>query len=182
MADDLAFAAAFLDEARRSFRGYKRLADGALAQVDDRGFFHVPDPESNSIAILVKHISGNLRSRWTDFLTTDGEKPDRNRDTEFEIYEQDAKRLTDYWQRAYSVLFATMDSLTEDDLLKTVTIRQEPHTVIQAIQRQIAHYGYHIGQIVGLAKQIKGSDWKTLSIPRGKSEEYLHGKFVPPKG
>jgi len=168
----------FLDQSRKVFRAQKELADKSIVQLSDAELFWQPDTESNSIAITMKHLAGNMVSRWTDFLTTDGEKTDRNRDSEFEIYEQDAKRLKAYWEHGYSVFFESLDSLTEDDLFKTVFIRREPHSVIQAIQRQIAHYGYHIGQIVYVAKQIKGSDWKTLSIPRGKSEEYLHGKFV----
>jgi hypothetical protein len=171
----------FLDQSRKVFRSQKELADKSIAQLLDSELFWQPYTESNSIAIIMKHLAGNMVSRWTDFLTTDGEKPDRNRDSEFEIYEQEGKRLKAYWESSYSLFFATLDSLTEDDLLKTVFIRSEPHSVIQAIQRQLSHYGYHIGQIVFVAKQIKGSGWKTLSIPRGKSEEYLHGKFVAPK-
>jgi uncharacterized damage-inducible protein DinB len=171
----------FLDQSRKIFRSQKDLADKAIAQLSDAELFWQPDPESNSVAINMKHLAGNMISRWTDFLTTDGEKPDRHRDGEFEIAEDDIHSLRKYWDRGYAVFFNTIDSLTEDDLLKTVTIRNEPHTVIQAIQRQVSHYGYHVGQIVALAKHINGENWQTLSIPRGKSEEYLHGKFVPPK-
>jgi hypothetical protein len=171
----------FLDQSRHVFRSQKELADKSIAQLPNTDLFWQPDAESNSIAIIMKHLAGNMISRWTDFLTSDGEKPHRNRDSEFEIYEQDAKRLKDYWERAYGVFFTTLDSLNEDDLLKIVTIRKEPHTVIQAIQRQLSHYGYHIGQIVYIAKQIKGSAWQTLSIPRGKSEEYLQGKIAGQK-
>jgi len=171
----------FLNQSRKVFRSQKDLADKAIAQLSDKDLLWQPDPETNSIAINMKHLAGNMISRWTDFLTTDGEKPDRNRDGEFIISENDIKGLHDYWERGYSVFFKTLDSLTEDDLLKTITIRSEPHSVIQAIQRQISHYGYHVGQIVGLAKQIRVSEWKTLTIPRGKSEEYLATKFVPPK-
>jgi hypothetical protein len=171
----------FLDQSRKIFRSQKELADKAISQLSDADLFWQPDAESNDIAINMKHLAGNMISRWTDFLTTDGEKPDRHRDSEFEISEKDAKALKDYWERGYSVFFKTLDSLTEADLLKTITIRQEPHSVIQALVRQISHYGYHVGQIVGLAKQIKVADWKTLTIPRGKSEEYLSTKFVPAK-
>jgi hypothetical protein len=168
----------FLDQSQKIFRSQKELADKSISQVSAEELFWQPDPESNSIAINMKHLAGNMISRWTDFLISDGEKPDRHRDNEFEIDSKDAKALKEYWERGYSVFFQTLDSLTEADLLKTIYIRQEPHTVIQAIIRQISHYGYHVGQIVGLAKQIKISDWKTLTIPRGKSEEYLR---VPPK-
>jgi hypothetical protein len=168
----------FLDQSRKVFRSQKDLADKAIAQLSDAELFWQPDPESNSVAVNMKHLAGNMVSRWTDFLTSDGEKPDRNRDSEFEIYEQDADRLRAYWERGYSVFFATLDSLSEADLLKKVAIRSEPHTVIQAIQRQLSHYGYHIGQIVALAKHINGENWKTLSIPRGKSDEYLAVKFT----
>jgi hypothetical protein len=163
----------FLDQSKKIFRSQKEGADKAIAQLSEDQLFWQPDAETNSIAINMKHLAGNMISRWTDFLTTDGEKPDRHRDSEFEINDKNAQALKEYWERGYSVFFATLNSLSEDDLLKTVYIRREPHTVMQAIIRQISHYGYHIGQIIGLAKQIKVSDWKTLSIPRGKSEEYL---------
>jgi hypothetical protein len=163
----------FLDQSRKVFRMQKDGADKAMIQLSDAELFWQPDPETNSIAINMKHMAGNMISRWTDFLTTDGEKPDRHRDSEFEIDTKDAKALKEYWERGYSVFFQTINSLAEVDLLKTVYIRREPHTVIQAIQRQVSHYGYHVGQIVGLAKQIKVGDWKTLTIPRGKSDEYL---------
>ena len=172
----------FLDQSRKVFRSQKDLADRSIDQLSDAELLWQADPESNSVAINMKHLAGNMISRWTDFLTTDGEKPDRNRDGEFEIDADDIQSLRTYWERGYSVFFATLDSLTEADLLKTITIRNEPHTVIHAIQRQISHYGYHVGQIVGLAKHINGENWKTLTIPRGKSEEYLNKKFVPPKG
>jgi hypothetical protein len=171
----------FLDQSRKVFRSQKDLADKAIAQLSDAELFWQPDPESNSVAINMKHLAGNMISRWTDFLTTDGEKPDRHRDGEFEIAENDIQILRNYWDRGYAVFFNSIDSLTEDDLLKIVTIRNEPHTVIQAIQRQVSHYGYHIGQIVALAKHINGENWTTLSIPRGKSEEYLNAKFVAKK-
>ena len=172
----------FLDQSRKVFRSQKDLADKAIVQLTDADLLWQPDAETNSIAINMKHIAGNMISRWTDFLTSDGEKPDRNRDGEFIVDENGIGGLHEYWERGYSVFFSMIDSLIEADLLKTVMIRSEPHSVIQAIQRQLSHYGYHIGQIVALAKQIKGSEWKTLSIPRGQSEEYLHGKFVPQKG
>jgi uncharacterized damage-inducible protein DinB len=171
----------FLDQSRKVFRSQKDLADKAIAQLSDTELMWQPDSESNNVAINMKHLAGNMISRWTDFLTTDGEKPDRNRDGEFEIAKDDIHSLQSYWERGYSVFFGTLESLTEDDLLKTVTIRNEHHTVIQAIQRQVSHYGYHVGQIVALAKHLNGENWKTLTIPRGKSAEYLNQKFVTPK-
>jgi hypothetical protein len=163
----------YLDEAFRSLRGHKRLADGAIAQLTDEQFFAAPDAESNSVAIIVKHMAGNMRSRFTDFLTSDGEKPDRNRDREFVIH-ADAKRneVLTSWEQNWHLVFDTLNSLHADDLGRTVTIRGEPHSVLQAINRQVAHYAYHVGQIVYLAKHWKGRDWKSLSVPKGQSEQY----------
>ena len=169
----------FLDQSKKVFRSQKDLADRSIAQLEDADLLWQPDAETNSVAINMKHLAGNMISRWTDFLTTDGEKTDRDRDSEFLITSADIQALRDYWERGYKVFFDSLDSLTEADLLKTVTIRGEPHTVIQAIQRQVSHYGYHVGQIAGLAKQIKVNNWKTLTIPRGKSAEFLNPKFVP---
>jgi hypothetical protein len=166
-------AAQYLDEAHRQMRGHKRLAEGAMAQLKDEELFFKPDAESNSIAIMVKHMSGNMRSRFTDFLTTDGEKPDRHRDQEFELNSTTKRAdLTIWWEQGWSLVFAAIESLKPDDLIRTVTIRGEAHTVLQAINRQIAHYAYHTGQIVFLAKHIRSSKWRTLSIPRGKSEKF----------
>lgn len=171
MADSL--ASLYLTDMRRIFRQYKTMADRALAQVNDDEFFARTDPECNNLAILVKHMAGNLRSRWTDFLTADGEKPDRNRDSEFELYAEDSRSaLMQRWEEGWQILFAEMDALTEGDLTATITIRQELHGVAQAINRQIAHYSYHVGQIVFLAKQWKRGDWQTLSIPRGESAQF----------
>ena len=164
---------AYLDEARRSFRGYKRMAEGAMAQLTDDEFFRLIDPDANSVAIIVKHMVGNMRSRFTDFLTSDGEKPDRHRDTEFEINAGTTRaEVMSGWDNGWQIVFAAIDPLTGEDLGRTVTIRNEPHSVLQAIHRQSLHYGYHIGQIVFLAKHLKGSAWKSLSIPKGKSEEF----------
>ena len=162
--------AMYIDEAFRSLRGHKRLADGAMAQLSDEQFFALPDAESNSVAIVVKHMAGNMRSRFTDFLTTDGEKPDRNRDQEF-IIAADATRaeILDAWEENWQLVFDTLNGLSVDDLAREVTIRSEPHTVLQAVNRQVAHYAYHVGQIVFLAKHWKGSEWKTLSVPKGQS-------------
>jgi Protein of unknown function (DUF1572) len=163
----------YLEEARRQFRGNKRLAEGAIAQLKDEQLFVTLDPESNSIAIIVKHLAGNMRSRFTDFLTTDGEKPDRNRDQEFEITSTTTRaEVMRWWEQGWGHVFSAIEALKPEDLTRTVTIRGEPHTVLQAINRQLAHYAYHIGQIVFLAKHFRSSDWKSLSIPRGKSEEY----------
>ncbi len=167
------FRALYIDEAFRSLRGHKRLADGAIAQLTDEQFFATPDPESNSVAIIMKHLAGNMRSRFTDFLTTDGEKPDRNRDREF-LMHNDAKRaeVLASWEQNWQLVFETLNSLRPEDMDRTVTIRGEPHSVLQAINRQVAHYAYHVGQIVFLAKHLKGAQWKTLSVPKGQSEPY----------
>lgn len=163
----------FLENSRREFRGVKALADKAIAQLDDAQFFAAPDAESNSVAINVKHVAGNLRSRWTDFLTTDGEKPDRHRDTEFEIGPEDTRAaLQQRWEAGWAVLFAALEPLSPADCLRTVLIRGEPHTVVQAVQRQLTHYGYHAGQIVFLAKQHRVAAWNTLSVPRRQSAEF----------
>lgn len=173
MPDDRSFALAYAEEAFRSFRGYKRMADGTFAQLDDRGFFYLPDPESNSIAILVKHIAGNLRSRWTDFLTTDGEKPDRHRDQEFVLTAADTREeLMRRWEASFETVFSTLKGLKPEDFDKTIYIRSEPHSIIQAINRSVNHIAGHISQIVFLGKLVRGAEWKTLSIPRGKSAEY----------
>ena len=162
-----------LEDARREFRSLRRLADRALEQVSDSDFFATLDAESNSLAVLVKHLGGNLRSRWTDFLASDGEKPDRRRDTEFELDAADTRaNLRARWEAGWQALFDTLESLTPADLERVVTIRGEPHTVIKALHRGLAHAGVHIGQIVMLAKHWNGPEWKTLSVPRGKSEEF----------
>ena len=172
-------AAHYLDEARRQMRGHERLAEGAMAQLKDEEFFVTLDPESNSVAILVKHMAGNMRSRFTDFLTTDGEKPDRFRDQEFELSPATTRAdVMKWWEEGWSRVFATLEALKPDDVMRTVTIRGEPHTVLQAINRQIAHYAHHCGQILFIAKHLRSHEWKTLSVPRGKSEDY---KIVPPK-
>ena len=163
----------YLEEVRRQFRGHKRLAEGAIAQLKDEELFVALDAESNSVAILVKHLSGNMRSRFTDFLTTDGEKPNRDRDQEFELNSTTTRAdVMRWWEEGWARVFATIEALKPEDVMRTVTIRGEPHTVLQAINRQIAHYAQHIGQIVFLAKHLRSSDWKTLSVPRGKSKEF----------
>jgi hypothetical protein len=167
----------YLDEVRRQFRGHKRLAEGAMAQLKDEELFTAIDSESNSIAILVKHLSGNMRSRFTDFLTTDGEKPDRNRDQEFEMTAATTRAdVMRWWEEGWARLFAAIEALKPEDVMRTVTVRGEPHTVMQAINRQIAHYAQHTGQIVFLAKHLRSGEWKTLSIPRGRSKEFTARK------
>jgi hypothetical protein len=163
----------YLDEVRRQFRGHKRLGEGAMAQLKDEDFFVTLDAESNSIAVIVKHLAGNMRSRFVDFLTSDGEKPDRHRDREFEIGPATTRdEVIGWWETGWGHLFNALESLTPDDVMKTVTIRAEPHTVLQALNRQVAHYAYHVGQIVFLAKRLRSAEWKTLSVPRGKSAEF----------
>jgi hypothetical protein len=172
-------ASHYLDKARRQFRGHKRLGEGAMAQLRDEDVFLTLDSESNSVALLVKHMAGNMRSRFRDFLTSDGEKPDRFRDREFELDSATTRAdVMRWWEEGWAQVFAALDSLQNEDVMKTVTIRNEPHSVLQAINRQIAHYAYHTGQIVFLAKHLRSSGWQTLSIPRGKSEDY---KVNPPK-
>ena len=167
------FAALYLDEIKRQLRGHKRMAESAMAQLSDDEFFATIDPESNSVAVLAKHIAGNAHSRFTDFLASDGEKPDRFRDREFKIdANTNRSEVMRYWEEGWSIVFATIESLNPEDVSKTVTIRQEPHSVLQALNRALAHYAQHIGQIVFLAKHLRSSEWQTLTIPRGKSEEF----------
>ena len=162
----------YLKDVVRVLRGQKKLADGAAAQVSDEEFFRAIDAESNSIALIMKHMAGNMRSRWTDFLTSDGEKPDRHRDSEFVVEGEDRAAITERWEAGWRTLFDTLESLRGVDPMRTVTIRREPHTVVEAVNRQLAHYGQHTGQIVFLAKHLKSSAWQTLSIPRGQSAAF----------
>lgn len=163
----------YLDEVRRQMRQTKRSAEGAINQLNGEDLFATLDPEANSVAILIQHMAGNMRSRFRDFLTTDGEKPDRFRDAEFELKSGTTRAdILRCWEDGWAQLFAALDSLQPEDVMKTVTIRGEPHTVLQAINRQIAHYALHTGQIIFLAKHLRSAEWKTLTIPRGKSEEF----------
>jgi uncharacterized protein DUF1572 len=172
-------AAHYIEEARRQMRGHKRMGENAMAQLKDEEFFVLLDPEANSVAILVKHLAGNMRSRFTDFLTSDGEKPDRFRDREFEVTPPTTRAdVMKWWEDGWACVMRAIDGLKPEDVMRTVTIRGEPHTVLQAVNRQIAHYAQHIGQLVFLAKHLRSSEWRTLSIPRGKSEEF---KKVAPK-
>ncbi|CAM3795963.1 DUF1572 family protein [Mesobacillus thioparans] len=163
---------AYLKLAYDNFQSIKNQAERAMSQLSLEQLHYSPNSESNSIAVIAKHMSGNLKSRFRDFLTTDGEKPDRNRDGEFEGAFRSKEDLLNFWNEGWSVLFETLSKLTEDDLGRTVYIRSEPHNAMQAIQRQIVHQSSHSGQIVYLAKMIKNEEWETLSIPRGKSREF----------
>lgn len=162
----------YLSDSLRSFRNYKKLAERAIEQVSDEEFFATIDEEANSIAVVVKHIAGNLRSRWTDFLTTDGEKDFRDRDTEFEITLDTRESLMEFWETSWQTLFDAIEPLATDDFSRTVTIRGQPHTVVEAINRQLTHYAYHIGQIVFLAKHFRSTEWKTLSVPKNRSADF----------
>jgi uncharacterized protein DUF1572 len=168
----LEFTTSYLRDSIGVFRYYKALAERAMAQVSDEQLFTMLDDESNSIAIVVKHMAGNMRSRWTDFLSTDGEKPDRNRDAEFAEPPTTRAALMAVWEEGWHCMFHALAALTDDDLAHTVTIRGEGHSVMQAINRQLAHYPYHCGQIVLLAKHLNHAGWQSLSVPRGKSEEF----------
>ncbi|MBI4417127.1 MAG: DUF1572 family protein [Ignavibacteriales bacterium] len=172
---------AYLKDCLLQLTKLKSQADRAVAQVDERQFFASLDPESNSIAVIMKHLAGNMRSRWSDFLTTDGEKPDRNRDAEFEpkVGETRASVLAE-WERSWKLALGTIGSLKAGDLERRVMIRGKPHTVLEAINRQLTHYAAHVGQIILLAKHYAGSDWKTLSIPRGQSKQFEVSKDGKP--
>lgn len=159
-------------DAVQSFRNYKKLAERAIEQVSDDEFFRSIDVEANSIAVVVKHLAGNLHSRWSDFLTADGEKADRNRDTEFEVIDDTRESLMQFWESGWQTLFNAIEPLSVEDFSKTITIRGEPHSIVEAINRQLTHYAYHIGQIVLLAKHFRSAEWKTLSVPKKKSAEF----------
>ena len=159
-------------DAIQSFHNYKKMAERAIDQISDKEFFALIDAEANSIAIIVKHLAGNLHSRWTDFLTTDGEKESRKRDTEFELISDTRDSLMQFWESGWKVLFENIKPLTVDDFSRTVPIRGEPHTIVEAINRQLTHYAYHVGQIVLLAKHFRFAYWKTLSVPKNRSAEF----------
>ncbi|UCF09398.1 MAG: DUF1572 family protein [Candidatus Bipolaricaulota bacterium] len=163
----------YLETAQREFRRLKGLADGALAQIDERELLVTLGSGEVSAAILMKHLAGNMLSRWLDFLTTDGEKPHRNRDSEFAVTLADTRpRLTERWERGWGCLFTALEELREEEMSREVLIRGEPHTVLQAIQRQLTHYAYHTGEIVLIAKCLAGPRWKTLSVPKGESRVF----------
>jgi hypothetical protein len=163
----------YIQLAIREFRRTKALADAAVAQVTAEQFFAVPSDGDNSIAVIVKHVGGNLLSRWVDFLISDGEKPGRNRDAEFEIRAGDTQQsIMKQWELGWAALFSALETLDDTALENTVMIRGEPLTVLQAVNRQLTHYSYHVGQIVYVAKHYAGSSWRSLSIPKGKSAEF----------
>jgi len=163
------FSTSYVTDSLALFRQYKSLAERAIAQVSDEQLIQILDPESNSIALIVKHIAGNMRSRWTNFLTSDGEKPDRDRDSEFERPPATRAELLRLWESGWDCVFAAVEPLSEADLVRTVTIRGEAHSVMQAINRQLMHYAMHIGQIVFLAKHFQSDRWNSLSIPKRRS-------------
>jgi Protein of unknown function (DUF1572) len=178
---DSAVGAHYLKDALSQLRKYKKLADDALAQVSDENYFRAPDPESNSVALVVKHLAGNMRSRWRGFRSTDGEKPDRDRDSEFERDAADTRAgLQQRWEAGWGLLFEALAPIREGELLETVEIRGEAHSILEAIQRQLTHYAYHVGQIVFLAKHFAGNRWRSLSIPKGKSREFEVSKSGSP--
>ena len=166
------FLTSYVQDSLSLFAYYKKLADRAMEQISDQDFFRTLDPEANSVAVLVKHIAGNMRSRWTDFMTSDGEKPDRDRDTEFIAESASRADYMKAWHDGWQRVFSALEPLNDSDLSRKVSIRGEPHSVMQAINRQIAHYAHHIGQIVFLCKHFRSAEWKTLSIPRGRSQNF----------
>ncbi|HTW48520.1 MAG TPA: DUF1572 domain-containing protein [Acidobacteriaceae bacterium] len=168
----LQFTTSYLEDALSLFAYYKKLAERAMVQVADEDLFAPIDCEANSIAVIVKHMAGNMRSRWTDFLTTDGEKPNRDRDAEFEAPPATRAELLALWESGWSCLFSALQPLTDADLTRTITIRGEAHSVMQAVNRQLAHYPHHVGQIVLLAKHFACDHWQSLSIPRRRSAEF----------
>jgi uncharacterized damage-inducible protein DinB len=168
----LKFTTSYVEDSIGVFRYYKQLAERAMEQLNDEQLVAVLDDQMNSVAQIVKHMAGNMRSRWTDFLTTDGEKPDRDRDSEFSAPPANRKALIEMWEDGWQTLLSTLESLSDNDLGRTITIRGEAHSVMQAINRQVAHYGYHCGQIVFLAKHLNHESWKCLSVPRGSSAEF----------
>jgi hypothetical protein len=168
----LQFTTSYLEDSLTLFGYYKKLAEGAMGQVTDDQLFKVLDEEMNSIAVVVKHMAGNMRSRWTDFLTSDGEKPNRDRDSEFVDPPRTREALMKLWTEGWDYLFTALEPLSDADLTRTVTIRGEAHSVMQAISRQMAHYAYHCGQIVLLAKHFQHDKWRSLSVPRAKSADF----------
>ncbi len=183
MAEPTMHEALFIDELRAEARRYREWAEQALAQVDDAGFFFTLDAESNSLALIVKHVAGNLRSRWTDFFTADGEKPDRQRDREFELEPEDTRAsLMASWDAGWRCLLDTLDGMSPDDVSRAVVIRAEPHTFTRAALRSLAHTAGHVGQIVLLAKHVSSERWRSISIPRGQSEQMnaiMRERFAP---
>ena len=172
------FREAHLRDILRTYRNYKSLGEKALSQIPDEHLHTELDPGSNSVAVIVKHVAGNLRSRFTDFLTSDGEKPDRDRDGEFEMPERVGRReIVGWWESGWSAALGAIEALRPADLDRTVTIRNEPFTVVEALNRSITHTAYHVGQIVYLARHFAGASWTTLSIPKGMSKQHQQGDF-----
>ncbi|MFP9117247.1 DUF1572 domain-containing protein [Flavobacterium sp. RNTU_13] len=172
---------AYIESARKQFLYYKALGEKAMAQLQPEQLFYTPNEDTNSIAVIVKHLHGNMLSRWTDFLTSDGEKDWRNRDAEFENDIADKESLLNAWEEGWGCLFAALDTVTPENLNSIIYIRNEGHTVVEAINRQLAHYPYHVGQIVFFAKMLKQTAWDSLSIPRNNSAAYNAGKFAQEK-
>lgn len=168
----LEFTTSYLKDSLSLFRYYKRLTDGALAQITEEQLYAVLDPEANSIAVIMKHMAGNMLSRWTGFLTSDGEKPFRDRDSEFTGPPRPREALVSLWEEGWQSFFSALEPLSEDDMTRTITIRGEAHSIMQAMNRQLGHYAYHCGQIVLLAKHYQQDKWRSLSIPRGRSAEF----------
>lgn len=168
----------YLSTAIRRLKYYKELGDKTFSQLNDWDFQYQPNDDSNSIAIIIQHLAGNMLSRWTNFLTEDGEKEWRHRDDEFEIHQYTKQQLVELWEKGWTCFLDALNSLKKKDLKKTVHIRQEPLLVIDAINRQLAHYPYHIGQIIHIAKTIKGKNWNNLSIPKGASQQYNDGQEI----
>jgi len=175
------FAENYLSSVRKQFEYYKLLGERTFAQLEDADLFYQPNEASNSIAVIVKHLWGNMLSRWTDFLTSDGEKEWRERDAEFEPTIQTRAELIEKWDEGWQVLFAAIDSINDDNYETTIYIRNMGHTVVEAINRQLVHYTYHIGQITYLGRLIKNEEWQSLSIPKGDSKVYNAAKFAQPK-
>ena len=171
----------YLESARKQFEYYKALGERSIAQLSDEELFWQYNPESNPIGIIVKHLWGNMLSRWTDFLTSDGEKEWRQREAEFDADIKDRQELMEKWNAGWACLFTALDSLNEDNFDTTIYIRNMGHTVVEAINRQMAHYAYHVGQMAYIARMIKGTAWQSLSIPRGESAAYNQAKFAKPK-
>jgi len=172
----------YIRSIKRQFLYYKTLAEKAIEQLESEQLFYSVDEDTNSIATIINHLNGNMLSRWTDFLTTDGEKEWRNRDNEFENPEKNKQALLNKWEEGWNCLFDAIDNLTVENLTEIIYIRNEGHTVLEAINRQLAHYPYHVGQIVFYAKQLKSGEWNSLSIPKNKSAEYNGEKFSEEKG
>lgn len=170
----MSFETGFLKDAIKRFRYYKELGDKTFEQLEETAFFYQPSSESNSIAVIIQHLYGNMLSRWTNFLTEDGEKDWRKRDAEFEVMHCSKQDLLSFWEEGWKCMLNTLESLQPSDLTKTITIRTEPFTVYDAILRQLAHYPYHVGQIVYLGRLVKNEEWKSLSIPKGSSAAYLN--------